>query len=42
MGIASSASLYAVEAAERRGCGRLYAERGRARLFVAQPERTMP
>jgi hypothetical protein len=42
MGIASSASLYAVEAAERRGSGRLYAERGRARLFVAQPERTMP
>ena len=42
MGIASSASLYSVEAAERRGGVRLYAERGRGRLFVVEPERTMP
>jgi hypothetical protein len=42
MGIASSASLYAVETAERRGSGRLYAERGRGRVFVAEPKRTMP
>jgi hypothetical protein len=42
MGIASSASLYAVEAAERGGGGRLYAERRRGRVFIVEPERTMP